>query len=325
MQRGKKRKALFEKSKRKEQSNPSIRLHSIYPFIMPEEKRLSASKLIEKKDRSSSSVSERTKEALKNALRSEVRSSSISPSGKVNGSSGGLHVKAKVKPRVSDERSNISPAKPVGDTLPSVSLSDFVDGPGPSDSADGGGSEVLLNPDANNADFEVPHPTKDRMRDKVRKLLADAMDKDGESVLPEGRVGIEQVANAIEHAMYAHFGETDTKYKTKYRDLNFNLKDPKNVSLRKRVLTRFVTLDKLISMSNQELANDELKQTRKQVQDKMTRDAQPSNRPVATTTQFKCGKCKQRKTTYFQMQTRSADEPLTTFVTCTVCGNRWKF
>lgn len=40
---------------------------------------------------------------------------------------------------------------------------------------------------------------------------------------------------------------------------------------------------------------------------------------------FKCGKCKTYKTTYYQLQTRSADEPLTTFVTCTNCNNRWKF
>lgn len=39
---------------------------------------------------------------------------------------------------------------------------------------------------------------------------------------------------------------------------------------------------------------------------------------------FKCGKCKGVKTTYYQMQTRSADEPMTTFVTCTTCQNRWK-
>ncbi len=39
---------------------------------------------------------------------------------------------------------------------------------------------------------------------------------------------------------------------------------------------------------------------------------------------FKCGKCKSTKTTYYQMQTRSADEPMTTFVTCTGCGNKWK-
>jgi DNA-directed RNA polymerase subunit M/transcription elongation factor TFIIS len=39
---------------------------------------------------------------------------------------------------------------------------------------------------------------------------------------------------------------------------------------------------------------------------------------------FKCGKCKGVKTTYYQMQTRSADEPMTSFITCTTCGNRWK-
>jgi len=39
---------------------------------------------------------------------------------------------------------------------------------------------------------------------------------------------------------------------------------------------------------------------------------------------FTCGKCKQNKCTYFQMQTRSADEPMTTFVTCLVCDKRWK-
>jgi DNA-directed RNA polymerase subunit M/transcription elongation factor TFIIS len=40
---------------------------------------------------------------------------------------------------------------------------------------------------------------------------------------------------------------------------------------------------------------------------------------------FKCGKCKERNCTYFQLQTRSADEPMTTFVTCLNCNNRWKF
>jgi DNA-directed RNA polymerase subunit M/transcription elongation factor TFIIS len=42
------------------------------------------------------------------------------------------------------------------------------------------------------------------------------------------------------------------------------------------------------------------------------------------TGQFQCGKCKSVKTTYYQMQTRSADEPMTTYVTCTNCNNRWK-
>ena len=40
---------------------------------------------------------------------------------------------------------------------------------------------------------------------------------------------------------------------------------------------------------------------------------------------FKCGRCKTYKTTYTQAQTRSADEPMTTFVTCLNCNHRWKF
>jgi DNA-directed RNA polymerase subunit M/transcription elongation factor TFIIS len=37
-----------------------------------------------------------------------------------------------------------------------------------------------------------------------------------------------------------------------------------------------------------------------------------------------CSKCKSWKTDYYQLQTRSADEPLTTFFTCLNCEKRWK-
>ncbi len=39
---------------------------------------------------------------------------------------------------------------------------------------------------------------------------------------------------------------------------------------------------------------------------------------------FKCGKCKSTDTQYTMMQTRSADEPMTVFVFCTNCSNRWR-
>jgi DNA-directed RNA polymerase subunit M/transcription elongation factor TFIIS len=39
---------------------------------------------------------------------------------------------------------------------------------------------------------------------------------------------------------------------------------------------------------------------------------------------FKCNKCKGYKTTYYELQTRSADEPMTVFVTCHVCKLTWK-
>ena len=42
------------------------------------------------------------------------------------------------------------------------------------------------------------------------------------------------------------------------------------------------------------------------------------------TDEFKCTRCKQRKCTYYELQTRSADEPMTVFVTCLNCGKRWR-
>jgi len=44
----------------------------------------------------------------------------------------------------------------------------------------------------------------------------------------------------------------------------------------------------------------------------------------AASEEFKCFKCGKRKCTYYELQTRSADEPMTTFVSCLSCGNHWK-
>ena len=47
-------------------------------------------------------------------------------------------------------------------------------------------------------------------------------------------------------------------------------------------------------------------------------------KPEAMTNLFKCNRCGSRETSYYEVQTRSADEPMTQFITCLQCNTRWK-
>ncbi len=42
------------------------------------------------------------------------------------------------------------------------------------------------------------------------------------------------------------------------------------------------------------------------------------------TDRFKCSVCKKKMCSYYELQTRSADEPMTIFVTCLNCGKQWR-
>lgn len=42
------------------------------------------------------------------------------------------------------------------------------------------------------------------------------------------------------------------------------------------------------------------------------------------TDMFKCSRCGKRECTYYEMQTRSADEPMTQFIRCLNCGKQWR-
>ena len=92
-----------------------------------------------------------------------------------------------------------------------------------------------------------------------------------------------------------------------------------------QVLTGDIDADILVDLSAEELASNERRQQNDKIRDAMKAECVRGQKKMASTDMFQCGKCKQRKCTYYQMQTRSADEPMTTFVTCTVCDNRWKF
>ena len=75
-------------------------------------------------------------------------------------------------------------------------------------------------------------------------------------------------------------------------------------------------------MTHQELRPDVWDEL---IKAKSIRDMNKFNQNIESMTDtFTCRKCRQKKCSYYQVQTKSADEPMTIFVQCLTCGNRWK-
>ncbi|XP_027368168.1 transcription elongation factor TFIIS [Abrus precatorius] len=172
--------------------------------------------------------------------------------------------------------------------------------------------------------------SNDSVRDKIRELLQEALAKVSgeadEDMLEEvNACDPIRVAVTVESVLFEKWGPSNGAQKVKYRSLMFNLKDQNNPDFRRKVLLGVVEPERLVNMSTAEMASEQRKQENEKIKEKALFECERGTQPKATTDQFKCGRCGQRKCTYYQMQTRSADEPMTTYVTCVVCNNRWKF
>ncbi|XP_076594426.1 transcription elongation factor A protein 3 isoform X2 [Chaetodon auriga] len=169
-----------------------------------------------------------------------------------------------------------------------------------------------------------PHLTTGvSVRDKCIEMLAAALRTDND--FKDFGANCESMAAEIEDHIYQEIKATDMKYKNRVRSRISNLKDPKNPGLRRNVLAGSIELSRIASMSAEEMASDELKQLRNVLTQEAIREHQMAKTGGTTTDLLQCGKCKKKNCTYNQVQTRSADEPMTTFVLCNECGNRWKF
>lgn len=165
--------------------------------------------------------------------------------------------------------------------------------------------------------------TGENIRDKCIELLIAALKTDDD--YKDYGANCEKMGAEIEDSIHQEFPKTDMKYKNRVRSRISNLKDPKNPNLRKNVLSGAIDLLHFARMSAEEMASDELKELRQVITKEAIREHQMAKTSGTMSSLFQCGKCKKKNCTYNQVQTRSADEPMTTFVLCNECGNRWKF
>lgn len=140
---------------------------------------------------------------------------------------------------------------------------------------------------------------------------------------------IEKLSTLVENELYGQQGcQTTSAYRTKFRSLYLNLKDKSNPRLRQDVVSGIISPERLANMSTKDMASDQRKQEDKKLTEANFHQALGSEELAAETDAFQCSRCKQvctpsgclyfiltrffqRKTRYYQQQTRSADEPMT--------------
>lgn len=141
------------------------------------------------------------------------------------------------------------------------------------------------------------------------------------------------VAEAVEARVNEQFPEKSA-YVAKLRSLTFNLK--KNDGLRASLVDKRVSAERLVSMTVEELATKEIREEREKMRafqhDARSLDWDRKNRDRINKSigideskgMFTCKRCKSKRISNYEKQTRSADEPMTQFFECLDCGARWR-
>ncbi|CAJ1934413.1 unnamed protein product [Cylindrotheca closterium] len=160
--------------------------------------------------------------------------------------------------------------------------------------------------------------------------------KDGINEEAAGSLQIDR-STEVEAAIQKLHANDKGEYASKARSLCFNIK--KNVPLACQILLGQIPAENLVKMNSDDLASEEqraeMAKRAKKSTDSKRLDWDRANEDkinemcgitgdLLKASLFTCGRCKSVKTTSTQKQTRSADEPMTVFVLCLNCGNRWK-
>jgi DNA-directed RNA polymerase subunit M/transcription elongation factor TFIIS len=112
-------------------------------------------------------------------------------------------------------------------------------------------------------------------------------------------------------------------YKSKFLSIQFTMKN--NPDIIKRLVEKKIKTINIVNMRPEELWFDGPRA--KTIDERIHKEMRKEYLAKEMKNQdgfFTCNRCKSKKTTYYQLQTRSADEPMTTFVSCLNCDKNWK-
>ncbi|GBG34013.1 Transcription elongation factor A protein 1 [Hondaea fermentalgiana] len=174
-------------------------------------------------------------------------------------------------------------------------------------------------------------PPADSKRKKICDLIAKIF-KEDEAVYGEDKARLAAVH--VESSMCEVHGASTEPYKSMYRTLKANL--GRFPQLRHDIIEGRLPTNELVRMSPEQMLPKEKKEEKdKEMQEVFQASQQDwldKNREEIMKAAgvdvngglYTCSRCNSKKTTHYQKQTRSADEPMTVFVSCLSCGKRWR-
>jgi DNA-directed RNA polymerase subunit M/transcription elongation factor TFIIS len=191
-----------------------------------------------------------------------------------------------------------------------------------------------------------PTEFRENIVNKIAEIIAQQQTPSTDSLTPavketivnmeaSGVVNVESLPLNIERGIYNYSLKEATnrkiikKWENKYfvqiyvdrlKTVVFNLKE--TPLLVEKLVTGYITPELFASMSHQEMYPEKWNEL---IAMKIKRDeSKYVNRVEASTDMYQCRKCKSRKCTYYSVQLRSADEPMTTLISCLECSYNWK-
>ncbi|EHK25250.1 uncharacterized protein TRIVIDRAFT_81951 [Trichoderma virens Gv29-8] len=197
--------------------------------------------------------------------------------------------------------------------------------PNPSSSTPSGGAKKAFKGDPEKRKFDTDGVSIKRTESNVRNQCIGLIYNGLAYRSTESETDVIAKAVAVENAAFTLFNGEGAEYKKKIRSLFSNLKSKTNRDLGKRVMSGDITPSRFVTMTDEDLKSEDQKKMEKELEKENMKKAQVPMAEKSISDSLECGKCKKKKVSYTQAQTRSADEPMTTFCECMNCGNRWKF
>ena len=169
------------------------------------------------------------------------------------------------------------------------------------------------------------------LEDPVRKKVVDKLDTLVDNYNKSRNIEISIFNNTIKKARESYLTRKweNQKFMNLYThkaiSVYSNLKKDSyigNKNLLDKVKNNEIKTREIGDLKNHEIFPEYWKE---KIDEKMKRDQMLyTMKPESMTDVFLCRKCKKRECSYYEMQTRSADEPMTVFVTCLNCKSRWR-